>query len=81
MIGSCGKMIEGRSATRLATRGGKGTLPSDRARVITISCVEVADLPGGRAVRDAKDPTGPVLSFTTVAWSAFTNSVRVGEFD
>lgn len=45
------------------------------------ACVEVADLPGGTAVRDSKHPTGPALRFTTAAWSAFTTAIRVGEFD
>ncbi len=45
------------------------------------NCLEVADLSGGAAVRDSKDPTGAVLTFTTAAWSAFTTSVRAGEFD
>lgn len=46
------------------------------------NCVEVADLDdGGRAVRDSKDPTGPVLMFTPAEWSAFTAGVRNGEFD
>ncbi|MGH3900865.1 MAG: DUF397 domain-containing protein [Pseudonocardiaceae bacterium] len=44
-------------------------------------CVEVADLDGYRAVRDSKNPAGPVLSFTTAAWSAFTAGMRSGEFD
>jgi hypothetical protein len=45
-------------------------------------CVEVADLPdGGRAVRDSKDRSGPVLSFTPAEWAAFTAGVRDGEFD
>ena len=45
-------------------------------------CVEVADLDGGgRAVRDSKNPTGPVLTVTVAAWSAFTTGVRAGEFD
>jgi hypothetical protein len=44
------------------------------------NCVEVADLSGGTAVRDSKDPAGPVLTFTSVAWSAFTRGVRAGEF-
>lgn len=48
----------------------------------TGACVEVADLPhGDRAVRDSKNPTGAALVFTTNAWSAFTASVRAGEFD
>lgn len=46
------------------------------------NCVEVADLPdGGRAVRDSKDRTGPVLRFTADEWEAFTARVRGGEFD
>jgi len=45
------------------------------------ACVEVADLARGRAVRDSKNPTGPVLTFTTAAWSAFTSGIRAGEFD
>ncbi|MFI2710858.1 DUF397 domain-containing protein [Micromonospora sp. NPDC018662] len=36
------------------------------------NCVEVADnLPGLVAVRDSKDPAGPVLTFTPDAWTAF----------
>ncbi|GAB3361053.1 DUF397 domain-containing protein [Micromonospora halotolerans] len=35
-------------------------------------CVEVADnLPGVVGVRDSKDPTGPVLTFTPPTWRAF----------
>ncbi|HEX6402588.1 MAG TPA: DUF397 domain-containing protein [Pseudonocardiaceae bacterium] len=45
------------------------------------NCVEVADLPGGIAVRDSKHPTGAALRFTTAAWSAFTTAIRAGEFD
>jgi hypothetical protein len=45
-------------------------------------CVEVADLPGGTcAVRDSKQPTGPVLTVTVAEWSAFTAGVRASEFD
>ena len=36
------------------------------------ACVEVADnLPGLIAVRDSKDPTGPVLTFAPASWRAF----------
>ncbi|MGH3548945.1 MAG: DUF397 domain-containing protein [Pseudonocardiaceae bacterium] len=46
------------------------------------NCVEVADLPaGGRGVRDSKNPAGPALMFTGPEWSAFTSSIRSGEFD
>jgi hypothetical protein len=36
------------------------------------NCIEVAEnLPGVVAVRDSKDPTGPVLTFAPVSWRAF----------
>jgi hypothetical protein len=45
------------------------------------ACVEVAALPdGGRAVRDSKDPAGPVLQFTPAEWTAFVAGARDGEF-
>ncbi len=45
------------------------------------NCVEVAKLPdGGAAVRDSKDPDGPVLHFTAAEWTAFVSGVRDGEF-
>ncbi|MFI6228002.1 DUF397 domain-containing protein [Micromonospora echinospora] len=41
------------------------------------NCVEVADnLPDLVAVRDSKDPTGPVLTFTPAAWTSFTGQVK-----
>lgn len=46
------------------------------------NCVEVADLPdGGMAVRDSKDPSGPVLVFTRGEREAFIGGVKDGEFD
>ncbi|MEV0002038.1 DUF397 domain-containing protein [Micromonospora sp. NPDC050980] len=36
------------------------------------ACVEMASLPESVAVRDSKDPTGPVLVFPPAAWTAFT---------
>jgi hypothetical protein len=45
------------------------------------NCVEVADHGAHRAVRDSKDPTGPVLIFTATEWSSFTAGVQAGEFD
>ncbi|MFF5110978.1 DUF397 domain-containing protein [Streptosporangium sp. NPDC000509] len=45
------------------------------------NCIEVAALPGGgQAVRDSKDPSGPVLKFTSGEWSAFISGVRNGDF-
>ncbi|MBG0814835.1 DUF397 domain-containing protein [Planomonospora sp. ID82291] len=46
------------------------------------NCVEVAgNLPGVVAVRDSKDPDGPVLTFSPDQWRAFTGGVKDGEFD
>jgi hypothetical protein len=44
-------------------------------------CVEVALVAGRLAVRDSKDPQGPVLLFTPDEWRAFVGGVRNGEFD
>jgi hypothetical protein len=45
-------------------------------------CVEVAgNRPGVVAVRDSKDPGGPVLAFRPDDWRAFTAAVKAGEFD
>lgn len=47
----------------------------------TGDCVAVADLSGGRkAVRDSKDPSGPVLVFTQSEWTAFKSGVLNNEF-
>lgn len=45
-------------------------------------CVEVAQTTdGGRAVRDSKDPQGPVHFYTPGEWTAFIKGVKAGEFD
>jgi uncharacterized protein DUF397 len=43
------------------------------------NCVEVAPVPGGVAVRDSKDPNGPVLRLTAGQWRAFVDRVKAGE--
>jgi hypothetical protein len=43
-------------------------------------CVEVARLPEAIAVRDSKDPDGPVLTLTPQAWRSFTGQLKSGEF-
>ncbi|MFE1594345.1 DUF397 domain-containing protein [Nocardia sp. NPDC058705] len=44
--------------------------------------VEVAMLADGYvALRDSKNPDGPVLIFTPGEWTAFTAGVHDGEFD
>ena len=46
------------------------------------ACVEVAaDAPEAVvAVRDSKDPQGPVLTFSRAAWQSFTSRLKAGEF-
>ena len=45
-------------------------------------CVEMAALSDGRvAVRDSKDPNGPILTFTRSEIRAWLGGVRDGEFD
>jgi hypothetical protein len=44
------------------------------------NCVEVArNLAGVVAVRDSKNPGGPVLMFTPAQWRAFTASITDDE--
>jgi Domain of unknown function (DUF397) len=46
------------------------------------NCVEIADnLLGVVAVRDSKDPGGPVLAFTPDDWRRFTVAIKAGKFD
>ncbi|MFI0465453.1 DUF397 domain-containing protein [Saccharopolyspora sp. 5N102] len=40
------------------------------------SCVEVAFAGPAVAVRDSKDPGGPVLAFSASSWSAFLRQAR-----
>lgn len=39
-------------------------------------CVEVADSTTLIAIRDSKNPDGPVLTFTPADWRAFLRSIR-----
>ncbi|GAA0840978.1 DUF397 domain-containing protein [Streptosporangium amethystogenes subsp. fukuiense] len=46
------------------------------------NCMEAADPPGGgRAVRDRKDPNGPVLRFASSDWQSFIGGIKGGAFD
>ncbi|WP_440099703.1 DUF397 domain-containing protein [Streptosporangium sp. H16] len=44
-------------------------------------CVQVAFLDEDVAVRDSKDPNGPILFFTSDEWQTFTGSIRRGKFE
>ncbi|QKW07306.1 DUF397 domain-containing protein [Streptomyces sp. NA04227] len=44
-------------------------------------CVEVADkVPGLVPVRDSKNPSGPALVLTALAWSPFVTALKAGQF-
>ena len=44
-------------------------------------CVEIAELTNMIAVRDSKNPAGPLLRFTRAEWRAFIGGAKDGEFD
>ena len=45
------------------------------------NCVELAEVLGGRAVRDSKNIPGPVLAFGIVAFDDLLSAVKVGQFE
>ena len=46
------------------------------------NCVEVArNLPGIVAVRDSKNPNGPVLTIESAGWQDFIADVKAGRHD
>ena len=47
----------------------------------TGNCVQARDTENGVQLRDSKDPTGPVLTFTPTEWDVFVAGVKAGEFD
>lgn len=44
-------------------------------------CLEVAAAVGNIAIRDSKDPDGPILIYTPPEFRAFLDGARNGEFD
>jgi hypothetical protein len=45
------------------------------------NCAEVAAVPGIVAMRDSKDPQGPILRYSISSWIPFVAAVRNGKFD
>jgi hypothetical protein len=43
------------------------------------NCVEVAPLRDGVAVRDSKNPSGPVLRFSADDWQALVANIKAGQ--
>lgn len=53
-----------------------------RASSASGECVELAALPGGEvAMRNSRDPGGPVLLYTRAEIAAFLDGAKAGEFD
>ena len=54
-----------------------------RARSSTANghCVEISSASGNIAIRDSKDPDGPILVCTTSEFRVFLDAARNGEFD
>lgn len=70
-------------------KGGGSVADPDRARIVwrksmasaSSNCVEVAFGEESILLRNSKELSGPVLSFTHSEWAAFLSGVRSGEFD
>jgi hypothetical protein len=46
------------------------------------NCVEMARVDGvGVALRNSRDPLGPVLTWTPAEMTAFVHGIKAGEFD
>lgn len=45
------------------------------------SCVEVVLTPHLTAIRDSKDPSGPVLTLPVSEWASFARALRDGAHD
>lgn len=44
-------------------------------------CVELARAGSMIAIRDSKNPAGPMLMYTAAEWRAFLDGAKHGEFD
>jgi hypothetical protein len=44
-------------------------------------CVEVARAGEMLLVRDSKNPSGPILTFSQIEWESFMVGARAGEFE
>ena len=45
------------------------------------NCVEVAVIPGSVAIRDSKDPSGPVHVLSAAAFRDLVSRIKHGDFD
>jgi|SoiMethySBSTD1v2_1073268.scaffolds.fasta_scaffold1409331_1 hypothetical protein len=54
---------------------------SSRSNGSSGNCVEVALCPDGVAMRDSKNPDGPMLIIGRESWKVFIEATKSGEFD
>ncbi|WP_199484751.1 DUF397 domain-containing protein [Actinomadura craniellae] len=61
----------------------RSTAPAWRksSRSPNVDCVEVASLRGAVAVRDSRDPQGPVILLAAAEWRALLTGIGAGDFD
>ena len=45
------------------------------------SCIEITSLHGIVALRNSKNPDGPILQYTADEWIAFLKGAKNGDFD
>ena len=69
MVSPTGSMLRGLAWRKAQRSVGNG------------ACVELAPFDGMVAMRDSKDPDGPVLVYTPAEWHAFLHGAKAGEFD
>jgi hypothetical protein len=80
-------VVDKEPAVEIAAKGLKVDLDgaqwrrSNRSGALADNCVEVAFVAGAIAVRDSRNPDGPVLLFTQSEWDAFVGGAKDGEFD
>ncbi|MCP2169846.1 protein of unknown function (DUF397) [Goodfellowiella coeruleoviolacea] len=77
-------MLSAQETTEVATSTGDLAWPAWRKASRSGSesnCVELAHTGGMSAVRDSKNPAGPVLMFGPAELAAFLTAAKVGRFD
>jgi Domain of unknown function (DUF397) len=52
-----------------------------RSSTVNGQCVEIASSANKVAIRDSKDPDGPILVYASAEFRAFLDSARNGQFD
>ena len=74
-------METGRSGPLTVSDAERASLVWVKAQASTSygQCVQVASAVGGVALRDSKDPEGPILLYTRTEFKAFIDGARNGE--